>query len=218
MGNRFAGGRGGARCRGGADRVGHGLVRQRDSRGLIASAAKSEFAEYGYAGARVERIARRAGVNKQLVFYYFGSKAGLYEAVMEGAAGEAVQRVARGPAPEHAVEQFRQTYAEMFDSLAQRPDLTRLIVLDALGATRLSGASRRALTHFLGLVRQVIAEGQGHGYFRDEVDPDRAARQAVVLALGYLALEKALDEAPDQGRARSWRDETVELLLRALSW
>ncbi|TQL75236.1 TetR family transcriptional regulator [Stackebrandtia endophytica] len=41
--------------------------------------ARDEFAEFGYAGARVGRIAERAGVNKQLISYYFGGKEGLYQ-------------------------------------------------------------------------------------------------------------------------------------------
>jgi AcrR family transcriptional regulator len=58
--------------------------RQRDaerSRQALLAAALDEFAEHGYAGTRVAGIAERAGVNKQLINYYFGSKEGLYLAV-----------------------------------------------------------------------------------------------------------------------------------------
>ena len=61
--------------------------RQRDaerSRQALLEAALDEFAERGYAGARVADIAQRAGVNKQLINYYFGSKEGLYLAVQQG--------------------------------------------------------------------------------------------------------------------------------------
>jgi TetR/AcrR family transcriptional regulator len=60
--------------------------RQRDaerSRQALLDAALDEFAERGYAGARVADIAQRAGVNKQLINYYFGSKEGLYLAVQQ---------------------------------------------------------------------------------------------------------------------------------------
>jgi AcrR family transcriptional regulator len=60
--------------------------RQRDaerSRRVLLDAALDEFAERGYAGARVADIAERAGVNKQLINYYFGSKEGLYLAVQQ---------------------------------------------------------------------------------------------------------------------------------------
>jgi TetR/AcrR family transcriptional regulator len=55
--------------------------RQRDaerSRERILAAAVAEFGDKGYAGARVGEIAARAGVNVQLISYYFGGKAGLY--------------------------------------------------------------------------------------------------------------------------------------------
>jgi TetR/AcrR family transcriptional regulator len=48
------------------------------SRRQLLAAAFDEFAEKGYAGARVHEIAARAGVNKQLINYYFGGKEGLY--------------------------------------------------------------------------------------------------------------------------------------------
>jgi TetR/AcrR family transcriptional regulator len=44
-------------------------------------AALEEFSAKGYAGARVADIAARAGLNKQLISYYFGGKAGLYQAI-----------------------------------------------------------------------------------------------------------------------------------------
>ncbi len=46
-------------------------------------AARREFAQSGLAGARVDEIAARAGVNKQLVYHYFGDKDALYLAVLE---------------------------------------------------------------------------------------------------------------------------------------
>src|SRR6202040_1979167 len=46
-------------------------------------AARREFADSGLAGARVDEIAARAGVNKQLVYHYFGDKDALYLAVLE---------------------------------------------------------------------------------------------------------------------------------------
>lgn len=58
--------------------------RQRDperSRELLLNAALDEFSAKGFAGARVQDIARRAGVNKQLISYYFGGKEGLYRAI-----------------------------------------------------------------------------------------------------------------------------------------
>ncbi|WP_290061017.1 TetR/AcrR family transcriptional regulator [Amycolatopsis solani] len=60
--------------------------RQRDperTRRLILDAAGAEFAAKGYAGARIAAIAARAGVNQQLISYYFDGKEGLYRALSE---------------------------------------------------------------------------------------------------------------------------------------
>jgi len=60
--------------------------RQRDSertRTLILDAASTEFGAHGYAGARISAIAARAGVNQQLISYYFDGKEGLYQAMSQ---------------------------------------------------------------------------------------------------------------------------------------
>lgn len=60
--------------------------RQRDperTRKLIMDAASAEFGAHGYAGARISAIAARAGVNQQLISYYFDGKEGLYQAMSQ---------------------------------------------------------------------------------------------------------------------------------------
>ena len=61
--------------------------KQAEARTRILEAALSEFAERGLAGARTERIASAAGVNKALLYYYFDSKEKLYTAALELSAG-----------------------------------------------------------------------------------------------------------------------------------
>lgn len=67
-------------------RAPEGDARLRDaerSRATLLDAAQIEFADHGLAGARVGAIAARAGLNKQLISYYFGGKQGLYDAIIE---------------------------------------------------------------------------------------------------------------------------------------
>jgi TetR/AcrR family transcriptional regulator len=81
-------------------------VRQRDSgetQATILRAAEEIYAEHGLAGARIDAIAAAAGVNKALLYYYFQSKEGLYEAVIGSQLrdfGRQVEKVltAQGPA------------------------------------------------------------------------------------------------------------------------
>src|SRR6188508_810807 len=51
----------------------------------ILAAARDEFAEFGLGGARMDRIAERAGLNKRLIYYYFEDKEKLFQAVLEQA-------------------------------------------------------------------------------------------------------------------------------------
>ncbi len=53
------------------------------SRKILLQAAKKEFARHGLHGTRVDQVARAAGINKQLIYYYFGAKEALYLAVLE---------------------------------------------------------------------------------------------------------------------------------------
>ena len=62
------------------------FVRDADaSRARILDAATAEFAAFGLAGARVDRIAEAADANKRMLYYYFGNKEALFLAVLEGA-------------------------------------------------------------------------------------------------------------------------------------
>ncbi len=67
-----------------------------DKRAAILRAATQEFAERGFAAAGVDRIARRARVNKALLYYYFGSKVALYREVVAVGIQALAERLCRG--------------------------------------------------------------------------------------------------------------------------
>jgi AcrR family transcriptional regulator len=189
----------------------------RNSRKLVADAATAEFAEHGYAGARTERIAKQAGVNKQLLFYYFGSKAGLYRGILDAAAEELRAAVTSGTSIEFsATESLRSRLKAVFEALAGSPHLARLVVRGAFDAD--SEAADRPIREITTELARVISRGQGLGYFRDDVDPTVAARQAAVLLVGYLALEEALTESPAEPGRADWISSVSDLLVRSLSW
>ena len=57
-------------------------------RNAILLAARGEFAEHGLGGARMDRIAERAGLNKRLIYYYFSGKESLFQAALEQFMGQ----------------------------------------------------------------------------------------------------------------------------------
>src|ERR1700741_2546208 len=97
------------------------------AQGLVL-AAGDEFARRGFEGARVDLIARRAGVNKKLVFYSYGSKRGLFQAVVGKAAGELERALTElAIAPGRPLERIRAALEAQFDYLARRPELVALL-------------------------------------------------------------------------------------------
>ena len=183
---------------------------KRDTATVIAEVARREFAEFGFAGARVARIAARAGVNKQLLFYYFRSKAGLYQAVIQRVRDEIGLSFEPRTTRTNPAEQLRIAVVRLFDLLTERPSLVRLLIQE-------TAQPDRTIPLMVDEIRTIISQGQGLGFFRDDMDPDVAARQALVLTLGYLGLEPALGINEKAARP-AWRDATADLLIRAISW
>jgi AcrR family transcriptional regulator len=182
----------------------------------IIASAKQEFAERGFYGARVARIARLAGVNKQLLFYYFHSKRGLFRAVLRHAVADLEKALATvDPGPGRPLERLRAMLAGQFAVLADRPDLVTL----------LSHAERSDAAPFAPAIRRLVvllAEGQGTGQVRDDADPHIVAAQAVVLMVAYLRLESLIAvSAPPLGAdepalRERWARAAVDLVVHGV--
>jgi AcrR family transcriptional regulator len=87
---------------------------------LLLSAATTEFAEYGLAGARIDRIAERAGANKRLLYVYFGDKDELFEAVLRHQIGQLAEQT---PLVDGDLVAYA---AARFDYLLTHPETARL--------------------------------------------------------------------------------------------
>jgi AcrR family transcriptional regulator len=85
------------------------------------AAATDEFAEHGVAGARVDRIAKAAGANKQLIYAYFQSKDGLFDAVLSKHCGALAEEV-----PFDA-EDMPGYVGRLFDYALEHPEIYRLV-------------------------------------------------------------------------------------------
>src|SRR5947207_9264004 len=100
----------------------------------IVAAAREEFSRRGFDGARMDQIARRAAVNKQLLFYYFHSKRGLFTAVLARGAAELEQALAELPTGgERPLDRIRLALDAQFDFLAAHPDQGSLTSRRELG-------------------------------------------------------------------------------------
>jgi TetR/AcrR family transcriptional regulator len=185
-----------------------------DSKGRIALAAKEEFARFGFAGARVARIAKRSGLNKQLIFYYFGSKSQLYDAILTQACAD-LQPVVRSVPGKPSSRRLRVTIAKLVSSLDENADLARLLLGDRRESKAAAKLAHRTASDLLTTICDVVSEGQGLGYFRDDVDPMSIARHSIALVLGHLALSSLSGEVTS---GQELSDQITDWLLRSLAW
>ena len=109
----------------------------KDSKTRILKSALNEFAAHGYAGARVGRIAAASRTNKQLIYYYFGGKEGLFQHVLDGVYEEVL--LAEKSVP-HDLEH---NLLYWMDFHQRHPYLLRLLEWEGLVYARKSKASAK---------------------------------------------------------------------------
>jgi AcrR family transcriptional regulator len=168
--------------------------RQRDadrSREAILAAAREEFATYGLGGARVDRIAERAEVNKRLLYYYFDDKDTLFRAVLEQAylhirAAEQQLHLTDLP-PAEAVRKLTEFTWNYY--LAHPEFLTLLNSENLHRARHLQDNPRaRALNSpLIQTLGEVLERGRTEGVFRGGVDPLQLYISIAGLAYFYLS-------------------------------
>ncbi len=168
-------------------------------RDTILAAAEREFAAAGFAGARMERIAAAAKVNKQLLFHYFDSKEGLFAAALAALVARFDADAPPGATP---VEQIRSVVGVLLRAVRAAPGFVAILA-DA-GANpsfpeRASVQVRGWRERMLGRLTAVIEDGQRRGYFRDDIEPRVVAGVAAAAALGLGALAAGNRRAEPHG-------------------
>ncbi len=145
------------------------------TRAEIIEVATREFADKGYAGARVDEIAAKMSTTKRMIYYYFGNKEQLYIAVLEHAyAG--IRAIEQELDIEHLdpVDAMRQLAELTFDHHESHPDFIRLVSIENIHraehiarSTVLSGLANPALD----VLARILDRGREAGVFRGGVDP-----------------------------------------------
>jgi AcrR family transcriptional regulator len=150
------------------------LDRERTRQEILA-AAREEFAQHGLSGARVEAIAARTSTVKRMIYYYFGSKEGLYLAVLEEAYAD-IRRFEAELSLDHypPVEAILRLIEFTFDYDEAHLDFIRLVssenVMNAqyiAKSTTIQALNRGAIT----LLQSVLDRGKRDKVFRQDVDP-----------------------------------------------
>src|ERR1700753_1786171 len=195
------------------------------TRQKLLAAARREFAASGLAGARVDEIAARAGVNKQLGYPYFGGKdalslAGLKWFYEKTRARERKLNLAGLP-PERAI---RKLIESSFDHLAAHPDFIVLLNDENRGGARhVRGSRRLEAMHspLVSLVDTILKQGVRAGTFRRGVDPVHLYISIAGLSYFFFSNTPTLSaifgtDLRSAAAKRARRKHVVDLVLGAL--
>jgi TetR/AcrR family transcriptional regulator len=161
------------------------------SRERLLKAATVEFAKNGLLGARVDMIARMAKTNKQLIYYHFGDKAGLYLAVLEHVYADIrMKERALNLTDSDAETAMVRLVGFTFDYVSDNREFVRLLtnenILKARHARR-SKVIRQTRSPLVRLIEETLRRGVKAGLFRKGVDPVQLYISMAGLCFFYIA-------------------------------
>ena len=141
----------------------------------ILDVATSEFAASGYSGARVDEIAARTRTTKRMIYYYFGSKEGLYVAVLERAY-QGIRALEQRLDVQHLdPARAMRALAELtFDHHESHPAFIRLVSIENIHHAEHLARSpdfARLNSPVIELIGRILDRGRQSGAFRRDVDP-----------------------------------------------
>ena len=179
------------------------------TRQRIIAAARDEFAQCGIDGARVDRIAKQAGVNKAMLYYHFHSKERLYEAVVKEFFVAVAERLRSHMATfenlEQALTGLAETHAQM---VAQSPGILPILLRELANpdstmcewiAGMIGGSGVTAMA------QKRLDEAVRSGEYRN-FDVRQAMTSFIAMSLGYYLMAPLID--------RVWNISDKETFIR----
>jgi AcrR family transcriptional regulator len=186
--------------------------RSRATRAALLAAARSLFAERGYANTAADEIVAAAGLTRGALHHHYKDKRGLFQAVFEELEAELTEEVGAtvSAAPDSVTKMVVGLGA--FLDVCQRPEVLRISLLDA--PTVLGWDTWRAIEaeHALGLIVSILDDGMARGVI--VAQPAEVLGRLVLSALIEAALFVA--HAPDRAQARASAEQALAGLLGGL--
>ena len=183
------------------------------TRQALFGAAAKEFALHGFAGGSVDRIAAAARLNKAMIYYHFGSKAGLYAEILHdmfGAVGERVRHIAASDGtPSEKVRRFVEAIAIEAEA---RPHFPRIWFREiADGGKHLADTTTREVAAIVAALGEFIQAGVRAGEFVPV--PHMLVHAGIVspllLFFASRPLRDRMERAGVRGAAQFDRDQVV---------
>jgi len=135
----------------------------------IMDAAKYVFAEVGFSGARVDEIAKRAGVNKAMIYYRIGDKEALYAQVLHNIFSDLASRLTTRLREDHSPEEKLRAYIwELVSTVEQHPYMPPIMMRElASGGQNFPEVAARGLVSILDFLKKILDEGKEKGQFHE---------------------------------------------------
>ncbi len=196
------------------------------TRDAILRAATKVFAKHGYDGGRIEQISKAAKSHDRMIYYYFGSKEGLFVAVLEELYrrfNDAESKLALEPA--QPVEALCALVRFMWGYYQKNPEFITLLNTENLHRGKHIAKSLRAREYSsqaVAVLDDLLVRGAREGLFRSDV----AARDVylMIAAMGYFYLSNRftlsafLGEALETGPALAhWEAFLIDSVLRTVA-
>jgi AcrR family transcriptional regulator len=191
----------------------------------ILAAAMREFTERGYEGARVDNIASRAGVNKRMLYHYFGNKEALYVAVLESSyasirmAEQGLHLSDRDP-----IEGMTDLVRFTWRYYLAHPEFLSLLNTENLHRARFLKRSARIFELNSPLIERIsvlLERGVEQGVFRDDLDALNVYVSIAALGFFYLSNRWTLStvfrrDLTAKDEIESWGQHMVDVTLSYL--
>jgi TetR/AcrR family transcriptional regulator len=197
------------------------------TRTTVLAAALREFAQLGLAGARVDRIAQRAGVNKQALYYHYGSKEDLFRATLASVYKDAmpIHQVwnAPGLSPEQAM---RSLITALFEHFRRIEDGTSVIAHENRYhgkhlTPKIRHQIRAAIAPIIDAIENVLTRGQKEGVFAKNVTVANLYLTLIAQSMFYFSHAYTLSaileyDLLSDDAVESWKSHVEEFVLAAL--
>jgi len=186
---------------------------------LIAS--ENEFAEKGLYGARIDNIATVAGVNKRMIYEYFGNKEELYKTVLNRAYHRLLEREVNVLSEKtSAKEAIYKTIHMYFEFLAQNETFVQLVLRENLNhAKYLKELSLQDIKEpTIELLQEIIKDGKESGIFRQDLDADQVILSILTYTFSYFSNRYTMSilmnkNYSDMENIKSRAKEVTEMVL-----
>ncbi len=203
------------------------MPRQRTSersRSDILLAAEYEFSDKGFYGARIDEIARRAGINKRMIYAYFGNKETLYKHVLAHVYARMAQVEQTIVDADYSGEELiRHIISAYFDFLRDNPSFVNLLMWENLNKGRFlkeieNSKIQRAT---IGIFLKELQKGKEDGSFRADIDEWQTVISLITMCFANFSNQYTLSRlfSTDLSSAEAVeqrKQHTTEIILAYL--